>query len=221
MMKGPSAASEERARVAALADERDRAAARADDGALVAYEAKWTRKLRRLQRAHPERWHVPGLSPEEVRDILTLRLIEAVRGAGPSPSIQRTAGKEWGLALAEAELQALRRKFRLRAVPVDFRAAPPPARHAPSHEELWLDAEAQALRASAGRRAELGLSRTQRRWFSALKSSAAAGAFFETSDEPNLSAASRLLGKDRSSAQRAYRELQRRFTAALNRPPKA
>jgi hypothetical protein len=32
-----------------------------------------------------------------------------------------------------------------------------------------------------------------------------------SSDAPNLSAASRLLGKNRSSAQRAFRELQARF----------
>jgi hypothetical protein len=206
---------------AALAEERDRAAARTDDRALVAYEAKWARKLRKLQRSHPERWQVPGLSQEEVRDLLTLRLIESVRGDRPAPSMRRSAGKEWGLLLAEQELQSLRKKFRLRAVPIDFRASPPPARHAPSHEELWLDAEAEAIRATARRRAEQGLNRSQRRWLAALARSAEAGTFFKTSAEPNLSAASRLLGRDRSSAQRAYRQLQRRFGAELRRPSKA
>jgi hypothetical protein len=50
-----------------------------------------------------------------------------------------------------------------------------------------------------------------------LKLSARSGGFFESSAEPNLSAASRVLGKNRSSAQRAYRELQTRFTAELSR----
>jgi hypothetical protein len=89
--------------------------------------------------------------------------------------------------------------------------------HARSHEERWLDLEADHGRALARERAELGLSRPQRRWLAALKSSANAGAFFESSERPNLSAASRLLGKNRSSAQRAYRELQGCFIRELSR----
>ena len=41
--------------------------------------------------------------------------------------------------------------------------------------------------------------------------------FFRASAEPNLSAASRLLGKNRSSALRAYRELQGRFSKEMKR----
>ena len=78
--------------VAADASERDLAIT--SDAALVRYEAKWQRKLARLQRAHPERWRVPGLSPEEVRDALTLRLIEVVRGG-------REAHAEYGLPSKE------------------------------------------------------------------------------------------------------------------------
>lgn len=202
-----------------LAEERDRADARTDQDALVAYEAKWARKLRKLQKAHPERWSVLGLSQEEVRDILTLRLIESLRDDEQERSVRPIPGKEYGLLLVQRELRAMRKRFRLRAVTVDFREALPPTRHTPSHEDLWLDAEAGAVRASAQRRAELGLNRPQRRWLAALRSSAQAGTvFFKSSAKPNLSAASRLLGKNRSSAQRAYRELQRRFTAELDRP---
>ena len=57
----------------------------------------------------------------------------------------------------------------------------------------------------------------KRRWFDALKLSASAGSFFAASAEPNLSAAARLLGKNRSSAQRSYRELQLRFGRELER----
>jgi len=38
---------------------------------------------------------------------------------------------------------------------------------------------------------------------------------FEASAEPNLSAASRILGKNRSPARRAFRELPARFSAQL------
>ncbi|HWA77716.1 MAG TPA: hypothetical protein VG937_35515 [Polyangiaceae bacterium] len=41
--------------------------------------------------------------------------------------------------------------------------------------------------------------------------------FFRASAEPNLSAASRLRGKNRSSALRAYRELQGRFSKEMKR----
>jgi hypothetical protein len=199
-----------------LAEERERAAARSDDAALVAYESKWAGKLRKLQKAHPERWAVPGLSQEEVRDLLTLRLIESLRADEPSLSLRPIPGKEFGLLFLERELRRLRKAFRLRTIPVDFRASPPPGRqHALNQEEVCLDLEARTLRASAQRRAESHLSRSQHRWLSALKRSAEAGTFFKASAEPNLSAASRLLGKNRSSAQRAFRQLQQRFAAAL------
>jgi len=187
-----------------------RAAAAIDDQALVAYEARWQRKLGRLQRAFPERWRVPGLSDEEVRDRLTLRLIEAVRGPTPAELELAVPGKEWGLLIVRAELRVLRRSFRLGALPVDFRESTSPCR-SPTQEEHWLEREAEQQRALAEARAERELSRPQRRWLAAFKLSARAGNFFVASDEPNLSAAARIVGKDRSSAQRGYRELQLRF----------
>jgi len=72
----------------------------------------------------------------------------------------------------------------------------------------YLDLEAERARALARERAQRSLSRTQRRWLDAFEQSVNAGAIFESSQQPNLSAAARLLGKDRSSAQRANLELQ-------------
>ena len=169
----------------------------------MAYEVKWTRKLRKLQKAHPERWSVSGLSQEEVRDSLTLRLIESLREDEQETSVGPIPGKEYALVV-QRELRAMRKRFRVRAVPVDFRAvdlraAAAPARHTASHEDLWLEAEAGAVRASAQRRAELCLSGPQRQWLAALRDSAEAGTvFFKASTKPNLSAASRLLGKNHS-----------------------
>jgi len=205
-----------------LAEQRDRAErdlARRDDRALVRYEAKWQRKLRRLQQLFPERWRVPGLSDEELRDLLTLRLLEAVREASPEELALARPGREWGLLIAQRELRRLRRAFKLRATPVDFRDTPVAERE-PDQEEQLLAHESERLLLEAERRAERGLSVPQRRWLAAMKLSARAGGFFEASAEPNLSAASRVLGKNRSSAQRAYRELQARFSRELARGPK-
>ncbi len=199
-----------------LQERRDRDAAAVDDGALVAYEAKWQRKLRKLQRANPQRWHVSGLSDEEVRDALTLRLIEAVRSGTADELELPLAGKEWGLLLMLRELRVLRRKFKLRVAPADFNDAPFAAR-APTQEEQLLEGEAELRRNLARARAEQGLPLPQRRWLAALKLSARANAFFASSGAPNLSAASRMLGKNRSSAQRAYRELRARFIKERNR----
>lgn len=77
--------------------------------------------------------------------------------------------------------------------------------------------ESERLFSVAGQRAEQSLSRPQRRWLAALKLSARSGGFFQASAKPNLSAASRVLGKNRASAQRAYRELQARFSRELSR----
>jgi hypothetical protein len=194
----------------------DRDAAAVDDAALVRYEAKWRRKLRRLQRAFPERWRVPGLSEEEVLDCLTLRLIEAVRAPAPGERELRREGREWGLLVARRRLSELRKSFRLGAIATDLREAPL-ALLPVDQEAQWLDAESEQLRARAVARAEQGLSRPQRRWLSAFKLSARAGGFFQSSDEPNLSAAARMLGKNRSSAQRSYQELRARFVGELGR----
>ncbi|MES1188750.1 MAG: hypothetical protein ABUL60_33355 [Myxococcales bacterium] len=205
-----------RAQLREHAERVQRDAARSDDRVLVEYEAKWQRKLRRLQQAHPERWRVAGLSDEEVRDILTLRLIEAVRRASPEELALARPGREWGLLIVQRELRALRRCFKLPAVPVDFSetlAVTPEL----DQEERLLVSEAERLLLAAEQRAEQGLTRPQRQWLAAMKLSARAGGFFQASAEPNLSAASRVLGKNRSSAQRAYRELQARFSRELAR----
>ena len=88
---------------------------------------------------------------------------------------------------------------------------------APNEEERLIDDEAAALRELARERATRSLSVPQRRWLAALTLSANAGAFFEASGKPNLSAASRVLGKDRSSAVRAFGELQHHFGRELGK----
>jgi hypothetical protein len=205
-----------RALAAELAERKQRDLATTNDAALVAYVARWQTKLRRLQQSFPERWRVAGLSDEEVRDLLTLRLIEAVRSPAPGELELQRAGKEWGLLVARRALAALRKSFKLRAISADF-SETPAFSHSLNQEEQWLEAEAERGRALAQERAERGLSRPQRKWLAALKLSARAGGFFESSAEPNLSAASRVLGRNRSSAQRAYRELQTRFGHELMR----
>ena len=197
-----------RALRAELEDDRARDAAASDDAALVAYEAKWRGRLERLQRVHRGRWRVPGLSEEEVRDQLTLGLIEAVRVL-PEGEPGR-AGKEWGLVVLRGRLRALRRSFRLDTVCASV-DDPPLLSRPRSFEEQFLEREADMARDLARERAQRSLSRTQRRWLDAFERSVSAGAIFEASQQPNLSAAARLLGKDRSSAQRAYRELQSCF----------
>lgn len=200
----------------AAIERRDRDSARTNDDALVAYERKWNLKLRKLQCAHPHRWRVAGLSEEEVRDALTLALMEAVRTQPGEWAKHERPGKEWGLSFAQQHLRALRKRFGLRATPTDFTLVGI-GQHAPNQEDRWLTLEADHSRALAQQRAEQNLSRPQRQWLAALKMSANAGAFFQTSDLPNLSAAARVLGKDRSSAQRAYRDLQSHFLKELIR----
>jgi hypothetical protein len=67
------------------------------DRELVRFLDEWTRLLAKLQRRHPARWRVPGLSDEEVRDALTLRLLEAVRAGD-----QTVLGRDWGFAVCDA-----------------------------------------------------------------------------------------------------------------------
>jgi hypothetical protein len=103
-----------------------------------------------------------------------------------------------------------------RPTPTDFDATPALER-APNQEECWLELEADQRRAVAGERAKRQHNQPQRRWFAAMQHAAAEGEFFASSDLPNLSAASRKLGKNRSSAQRAYRGLQACFQRELER----
>lgn len=196
-------------------DARLRDAARADGAALVRYERKWALRLLRLQRAHPGRWRVPGLSDEELRDTLTLRLIEALLVEPEARAFEQESvarGKEWGLLVLEHELRRLRATFKLKIVLED--PAFEPAR-APDEEEHLLERESERLHTLARENAERSLTRPQRKWLAALKLSARSGAFFESSGKPNLAAASRLLEKNRSSAQRAFGELSRHFGGEL------
>jgi hypothetical protein len=212
----PVTVSASRARDDERTDRQERDRARTSDAALVAYEAKWRGRLGRLQRRYPARWHVPGLSNEEVLDLLCLRLIEALRGGEPELLALESPSRPWGLLIAARERRALRQAFRLAMTVHDF-AETPSYRESTDQEQACLDAEEQSLFAEAGARAKSQLSRPQRRWLAALELSARTGEFFAASSEPNLSAASRILGKNRSSALRAYRELQARFSSELAR----
>lgn len=212
----PTASSPSTALDPELADARERDRARQSDRALVAYLAKWERRLARLQKAHPERWRVPGLSEEEVRDALTLGLMEAIRAGAEAP-VHARPGREWGLAVVLDGLASLRCAFRLEAAPMDFREPPALRQREPTLEERWLDHEEEACRAEAREGAERTLSKPQRQWYAAMRLAARGGEFFEASDRLNLSAAARILGKNRSSAQRAYSELQARFAEELEK----
>jgi hypothetical protein len=197
-------------------DERERDGAVRDDAALVRYVAKWERRLRRLQRAHPARWHVRGLSDDEVRDALTLRLLEIVRGDVQAHGRYERADKEWGLVVMTERLAELRRSFRLRVTPTEFDDAPLLERP-PSQEQRWLELETELRRSEALAHAREGMSRPQRQWLAAMRLAAVGGEFFESSGKLNLSAASRVLGKNRSSAGRAFKELQARVVSELDR----
>jgi hypothetical protein len=197
------------------ADDEARARAGSSGPALARYQQKWDRAFARLQRAHPQRWRVAGLSDDEVRDALTLRLIELIV-APPLDIPPGRPGKAFSLCVAEAHLALLRRSFRLGALATDFDATPVLER-APSLEERCIELEADQRRALAGERAQNQLSRPQRRWLAAMQHAAADGEFFASSDQLNLSAAARQLGKDRSSAQRAYGALRECFQRELER----
>ena len=157
----------------------------------------WDAKIRRLQRAHPERWHVRGWSDEEVRDALTLRVLEI--GSCDDDAMMRAVRER---------LNELRRAFRIRVRAVD---ETPSWRDVPSDEERILEREEEVSREIAGARAESRLGAPQRRWLNAMRVAANDGAFFASSDDLNLSAAARALGKDRSSAKRAWDVLRARF----------
>jgi hypothetical protein len=195
-------------------DEALRDAARLDPDSLVAYQAKWERALQRLARRYPERFCVPGLSNEEVCDMLTLRLVEVVLGDVQAFEAFERPDQEWGLAVMLQRLSELRRQFRLAAEPVDFGALSV-AERGPNHEEAFFEHESSARREAAALRATQRLSRSEQQWFSALKFTANCGQFFTASGKVNLSAASRLLGKDRSNALRAFRDLRYRFQSEL------
>lgn len=199
---------------AEAADERQRDAAVTDDAALVLYERKWTQRLTRLQRAHPRRWRVEGWSELELRDELTLRLIDALRARTDELSRHRAAGKEWGLLFLAHERRSLERDFRLKVVLTE-----PPAvlERGPTGEERLLEDEHENLLALARERAESTLSRPQRSWYAAMRLTASAGAFFEASGNLNLSEVSRTCGKNRSSATRAFAELKTVFTRELTK----
>ncbi len=199
-------------------EEKARDAALVSDSALVTYEGAWRRRLTRLQQTSPARWRVHGWSDEEVRDELLLRLLAALRGDdGDARNADLRPGREWALTLLSRERRALSRSFRLRVIPTDTFTS---VDRAALSDEVLMAEESQALLRRATECAEAALSAPQRRWLSAMKMSANAGAFFESSGRLNLSAASRMLEKNRSSATRAFEELSRHFARELRKASK-
>jgi hypothetical protein len=122
--------------------------------------------------------------------------------------------KEWGLAFLEAQRRELRRAFKLKIAHADTALAHD---RAPNGEESLLALEHERVLEQARARAEPGLSRPQRRWLTALESSANQGGFFAESGQLNLAAAARVRGKHRSSALRAFDELSRHFSRELEK----
>jgi hypothetical protein len=184
-----------------------------DDTALVRYLERWDRRIRALQRRQPGRFQVRGWSEQEVRDALTLRLFEIARAEAATDSHREV---DWELTELDRALRELQRGSRLHVTVMDLSEAPLLQRE-PSQEEHFLELEGDAQRTLAEERARARLNQPQLRWLAAMQWSARCGEFFETSDRLNLSAASRVLGKNRSSAARAYRELQSHFQDALAR----
>ena len=208
-----------------------------DESSLLCTLGRWERKIAALQRRHPGRWSVRGWSDGEVRDALTLCLFEALRLAHPSdesrfdPSPKNNGDPEenlddrvedserhdeWEFALLTRHLRELQRGSRLKVTVMDLSDAPVMQRE-PSHEERYFEYESDVRRALAAQRAREGLSQPQRRWLAAMQWSANRGDFFEASERLNLSAASRVIGRHRSSALRVYKELQSRFQDELDR----
>lgn len=202
-----------RALTAEKRDELARDRARSNDHYLCDYQAYWERRIERLTRRYPERFFTPGLPFEELRDSLTLALLDAIRHPDGDDAYT-LPGKEWGLLVITSKLRELRRRFRLDAQLTDFREVTPLERSA-SAEEHWVERESDENRRWAAAAAERRLSTSERQWYAALRQTARGGEFFAASERLNLSAASRLLGKDRASAHRAYREIQARFRAEL------
>jgi hypothetical protein len=187
-----------------------------NDGYLLEYVQKWAAAVERLQRSRPAQWRVAGLSDEEVRDSITLRLLEILRLQPPGFRELGRPGMAWGLAVAKSELSALRARFRVRIEPTDFAHVALPSRAA-TQEEQWLEEESASCRTVAADRARRGLSRLQRRWLAALELSAQRGESFEHGARVNVSAASRALGRHRSSGQRIYQQLCVRYRRELVR----
>jgi hypothetical protein len=126
------------------------------------------------------------------------------------------AGRPWGLLFLAEQRRLLRKDYRLRVVVADLEPLLDRGTEV-TDEARCIEEESRRLLGIARQRAEAGLSAPQRRWLSAMKMSANSGAFFATSGRPNLSAASRLLDRDRSSAQRAFAEIQERFARERRR----
>jgi len=197
-------------------DDRLRERALENDQSLLEYVQKWNVAVQRLQRTRPAQWRVSGLSDEEVRDAVTLRLLEILRLQPAGFRELSQPGMAWGLVVARSVLSALRARFRVQIQPTDFTHLTLPTR-AVTQEEQCLELEAEGCRTIAAARARQGLSRLQNRWLEALEKSAQRGESFENGERVNVSAASRALGRHRSSGQRVYRELCGRYRRELAR----
>lgn len=201
-----------------LEDERERdAAAQYGRDALVFYTDKWRRRLEQLQRLRTSSWTIPNMTAEESIDQLELRLLEAVVRHERFQSHARP-GCEWGFLFLAAEKDSLRRVGKVFAVNARTPHLCDLLGDAPlSAEEMLISVEDQRARERALREFESSLSRPQKKWLAAFRLAFGQGDTFATSGKLNLAHVARSLGKDRSSAQRAQKELKALFDRALAR----
>jgi hypothetical protein len=93
-------------------DERRRLNAARSDDAMQKYLARWDRSIKKFRIAFPRRWRVPGLSDEELRAELQLRLLNRLRG-GLTWEAYEKPGAEATYMFLDRERNAMRKRNRM------------------------------------------------------------------------------------------------------------
>jgi hypothetical protein len=183
---------------------RTRVASGGDECYLAVYLQHWAARIDRLLGGAKSRWHVPAMTPEEIRDALVVRLLEEVRYAGADQN-PRLPCEYFERPGEEATLRFLSRaKDRLR---VGRHAFVPPDDFNPAllygsggtAEDQLVAADAEAKLKVFLERAPATMTKPMRTWFDA------ALAYVKNDAVTNINWAELALwrGKNRATATRA------------------
>jgi len=174
---------------------------------LAAYLENWQKRLAKLQRVFPslrrDGWRVPGKTEEEVRDLLIVELLWAIRNPYIFKLYERP-GEEASFRYLRRRKDNLRRRRKIyeytpKLIAQELYRAPE------TPEQVLIAKEAPGSAAEIIEEIKTGLSGNRSRWLSAMQEDV------RKRGKLNLASVSQQLGKNRASGSRAFRAIRAEF----------
>jgi hypothetical protein len=155
-----------------LRDEELRREALRGDANLAKYLHTGQLLMAQAQRAFPRRWYIPGMTEEDVRGELSIRLLEHVRSGRPWEPYERV-GRAATFVFCDRGRRSLKKRRQIYELTESGFTADDLVSHAPSPEDMASTASTAAYLRGVYEAAAQKMSKTQRTWFHRMRADVA------------------------------------------------